>query len=255
MKKLLITAAMMAAPVLGWAHETDDPQHSVYWHNSDGVYLHDSSGSCVKAVDWYEGSQIPGCDKIAAVPVEPMEADSDGDGVADSRDQCPNTPAGVLVDEQGCPLDTDRDRVADYRDKCPNTPLGQKVDEDGCKLKSQVLMKVDLDVHFAHNADQVEEGYAMDIRRVAEFMRKHSDTEVVLEGHTDSTGSDVYNKALSERRAAAVSSYMQSRYNIPAGRVRSVGYGESRPIADNDTAEGRRTNRRVVAVVQTKVMQ
>ena len=60
--------------------------------------------------------------------------DTDGDGVYDRKDKCPNTPAGVKVDKDGCPLDTDGDGVADYLDKCPDTPAGVKVDKDGCPL-------------------------------------------------------------------------------------------------------------------------
>ncbi len=62
------------------------------------------------------------------------DKDSDGDGIPDSRDMCPNTPAGVKVDADGCPLDSDGDGVADYLDKCPNTPAGVKVDASGCPL-------------------------------------------------------------------------------------------------------------------------
>jgi len=71
-----------------------------------------------------------------AAPVATKPADSDGDGVVDSQDKCPNTPAGVKVDTQGCPLDTDGDGVADYLDKCPNTPAGVSVDAKGCPVDS-----------------------------------------------------------------------------------------------------------------------
>jgi len=64
----------------------------------------------------------------------PPPPDSDGDGVADRFDACPNTPAGVLVDEKGCAVDSDGDGVPDFRDKCPGTPRGVPVDEDGCPL-------------------------------------------------------------------------------------------------------------------------
>jgi outer membrane protein OmpA-like peptidoglycan-associated protein len=64
------------------------------------------------------------------------ERDSDGDGIPDSRDFCPNTPKGVLIDENGCPLDTDGDGVPDYLDKCPQTLRGVKVDKTGCPLDS-----------------------------------------------------------------------------------------------------------------------
>jgi OOP family OmpA-OmpF porin len=62
--------------------------------------------------------------------------DSDGDGVPDSRDMCPDTPPGVKVDADGCPLDSDKDGIPDYLDKCPDTPAGVKVDADGCPLDS-----------------------------------------------------------------------------------------------------------------------
>ena len=64
------------------------------------------------------------------------DIDSDGDGVLDKYDQCPNTPFGVKVDEFGCPIDSDKDGVADYLDKCPNTPKGVEVDKDGCPVDS-----------------------------------------------------------------------------------------------------------------------
>ncbi len=62
--------------------------------------------------------------------------DSDGDGVPDYLDKCPNTPPGVEVDEHGCPIDSDGDGVPDYRDKCPDTPPGVQVDEHGCPIDS-----------------------------------------------------------------------------------------------------------------------
>ena len=64
------------------------------------------------------------------------ETDSDGDGVIDSKDQCPGTPAGVKVDDFGCPLDSDHDGVPDYKDKCPDTKSGLQVDENGCAIDS-----------------------------------------------------------------------------------------------------------------------
>lgn len=64
------------------------------------------------------------------------EVDSDGDGVVDSKDKCPDTPAGVKVDEDGCPLDSDGDGVTDDKDQCPGTPAGATVDENGCELDS-----------------------------------------------------------------------------------------------------------------------
>jgi OOP family OmpA-OmpF porin len=74
----------------------------------------------------------------AAEPVPPGEVarDSDNDGIPDNLDKCPGTPAGVKVDNDGCPIDSDRDGVPDYLDKCPDTPAGVQVDRDGCPLDS-----------------------------------------------------------------------------------------------------------------------
>lgn len=97
-------------------------------------------GGAPKVVD-SDGDGVPdGRDRCpntpAGTPVDEFgcELDSDGDGVADSRDRCPNTPAGVTVDENGCALDSDRDGVPDGRDRCPNTVAGAPVDENGCEL-------------------------------------------------------------------------------------------------------------------------
>jgi len=73
---------------------------------------------------------------ICAILPDGTDPDSDGDGIPDSRDQCPNTPRGVKVDGTGCALDSDGDGVPDYKDKCPNTPAGAEVNADGCELDS-----------------------------------------------------------------------------------------------------------------------
>jgi outer membrane protein OmpA-like peptidoglycan-associated protein/opacity protein-like surface antigen len=80
--------------------------------------------------------KCPNTPKGAVVDVNGCPVDSDGDGVPDGIDQCPNTPTGVKVDEKGCPLDADKDGVADSLDKCANTPEGTKVDSTGCPLDS-----------------------------------------------------------------------------------------------------------------------
>jgi len=84
------------------------------------------------------GGAAPVAKPVEAAPVEPAPVvqalDSDGDGVPDTLDKCPGTPAGVAVDKDGCPLDTDKDGVPDYLDKCPNTPAGVAVDQNGCPL-------------------------------------------------------------------------------------------------------------------------
>ena len=105
---------------------------------------------------------------------------------------------------------------------------------------------VRLNVEFEFNKDTVLAVYGDQLEAIAAAMKAHDDIDLVLEGHTDSVGSDKYNMSLSDRRAKAVKAKLVADYGIPAERVSAVGYGESRPIDTNDTDEGRARNRRVV---------
>ena len=257
MKKVLLASAAVAlfsVPLIGFAHSGGEENHNVYWHDSDGTYVKDSAGNCIKAAQWFAGSQIEGCDTIEK-PMMAAPVDSDGDGVVDANDKCPNTPAGVLVDRHGCALDSDKDGVANYKDKCLRTPAGAKVDASGCQIKGKVLMEVNLNVNFATNSDMITSAYKADMKRVADFMAKAPGSLAYIEGHTDSTGGEAYNQDLSQRRAQAVADRLVNDYGVARNRVKVEGYGESRPVGDNMTKEGRRENRRVVAVVKGLVQK
>ncbi|MBW2171765.1 MAG: OmpA family protein, partial [Deltaproteobacteria bacterium] len=193
--------------------------------------------------------------------------DSDGDGVLDDLDKCPNTPRGVKVDANGCPLDADGDGVPDYLDKCPNTPKGVKVDQEGCPLDSDGDGVPDhLDecpdtpkgatvnsvgcwalkgvVLFDFNKwDVKSEAHGL-LDEVVAILKKNPEIKGVIAGHTDSIGPEEYNQGLSEKRAQAVEKYIEE-HGIDRDRFTVKGYGESKPIASNDTEEGRRENRRV----------
>jgi OOP family OmpA-OmpF porin len=91
--------------------------------------------------------------------------------------------------------------------------------------------------------------YYPEIEEVADFMNQYTDVIVELEGHTDSDGIEDYNQGLSERRANAVRDVLVGRFNIQGSRVTAVGYGESQPIATNNTAAGKAQNRRVITVI------
>ena len=183
----------------------------------------------------------------APPPAPPPVVDSDGDGVPDSTDQCPNTPHGVKVDSVGCPLDSDGDGVPDYLDKCPNTPKGTKVDATGCPIP--VATTFDLTVEFAFNSAEINDLSFRELRKAMTFMRDNPNTTAVVEGNTDNKGTEKYNQKLSERRAAAVKDVLV-KSGIDASRLTTVGYGETRPVASNDTEEGRQKNRRVSIVVK-----
>ncbi|UTA48021.1 OmpA family protein [Simiduia sp. 21SJ11W-1] len=192
-------------------------------------------------------------DKAPAPVVKAAPAsDADNDGVVDTRDACPQTPANVAVDSRGCPQDSDNDGVADYLDQCPNTESGLKVDDQGCAISLTEAVEIKLGVNFDNNAAVVKPAYFAEIGEVAEFMKSYKDSAVELQGYTDSRGSEAYNKALSQRRADAVRQVLIEQFGIDAARVTAVGYGEANPIASNETAAGREENRRVVASVQSK---
>jgi len=175
--------------------------------------------------------------------------DSDSDGVVDGIDMCANTPEGVTVDRVGCPLDTDKDGVADYKDLCPGTPLGTIVDETGCPLKGEKILSL-TGVNFAFDK-AVLTTEAETVLEQAVDLLKNTDSviEVRVEGHTDSIGSDAYNKTLSQARAEAVVAYLVSR-GVKSHSLMAVGMGESSPVAGNDTDAGRAANRRVDFIVQ-----
>jgi OOP family OmpA-OmpF porin len=106
-----------------------------------------------------------------------------------------------------------------------------------------------LDVQFEINKNTVQRESEEKIDKVAIFMRKYPNTTAVIEGHTDEVGTTADNVALSQRRADSVVSYLADHGGIARSRLKAVGYGESRPIADNRTEEGKRLNRRVDAII------
>ncbi len=197
-------------------------------------------------------------------PMRSEPKDSDMDGVTDNLDACPKTPRGTEVDERGCmkvapqpepEADTDGDGVVDSMDKCPGTPAGALVDESGCQKELEKEVSVNLAITFATSSDVIDAKFDGELAKVANFMKQYAGTNVVIEGHTDSTGRAEFNQGLSERRAASVARALTARFGIAASRISSVGYGEENPIASNETAEGRQENRRVVAVINQRVKE
>ena len=114
------------------------------------------------------------------------------------------------------------------------------------------VVRVELDVKFDFDKAVVKTNSYGDIKNLADFMKQYPQTTTVVEGHTDSVGPDAYNQKLSERRANAVKQVLTNQYGVESNRVQSVGYGESRPVADNATEAGRAVNRRVEASVEAQ---
>jgi OOP family OmpA-OmpF porin len=168
----------------------------------------------------------------------PVPVDSDGDGVPDCKDKCPDTPKGVAVNSKGCPLDTDGDGVVDGKDKCPGTLKGVPVDADGCYFLKGL--------HFDTDKAELKPGlgYFKELDLVADILIKNPNVKGEVHGHTDNVGSAEYNQNLSERRAESVKKYLVNK-GIAAERMVVKGYGLTQPVASNDTKEGRAKNRRV----------
>ena len=188
-----------------------------------------------------DGDKCPNTPAGARVDASGCEPDADGDGVADSRDQCPNTPAGAKVDEKGCELDGDGDGVVDSQDKCPDTPKGDRVDATGCSFKDEIKLP---GVVFETNSADLKPESIPVLEGAVATLKRYPDLGIEVAGHTDSRGSDAYNLDLSARRAATVLKFLQD--GGVTNTIKSRGYGERQPIANNATDEGRQQNRRVV---------
>lgn len=211
-----------------------------------------------------------GADKCPAEPGSPAMMgcpDSDGDGVADEADNCPEEPGTT---ENGCP-DADGDGVADGEDPCPEQAGnfkgcpdsdgdGVADNEDRCPTQAgpaasggcpEIKKEVQEQLEYAARAVRFETGSAklmessyIILSEIGGIMRQYPDYDLTIRGHTDNVGSDVNNLTLSEARAEACRSFIVAT-GISASRISSAGYGETRPVAENNTAEGRQLNRRV----------
>ena len=120
-----------------------------------------------------------------------------------------------------------------------------------CGPTSPTTVTIALNVEFDTNSAVVKEKYHSEIQRVADFMKTYPKTTAVIEGHTDNIASAEYNQKLSQSRANSVRQYLIDKFGVKASRLSAVGYGMTKPIASNDTEEGRQKNRRVQAVIKT----
>ncbi len=136
------------------------------------------------------------------------------------------------------PQDSDKDGVFDSADKCPDTPAGFKVDSDGCPLKAT------LHLNFSTNSNKVDAEGTAKVNAFASFLKESSAYKATIVGHTDSTASDAYNQKLSEKRAEKVKS-MLIEQGVAADRLSAKGEGEKMPVASNKTKAGRAENRRI----------
>lgn len=137
--------------------------------------------------------------------------------------------------------DSDGDGVVDTKDKCPDTPAGERVDGEGCTLPKIMTLK---GVNFETASSHLRQDSRGILDEVAEIVKRYTDIKFEIAGHTDAQGGESYNQQLSEARAKSVHTYLVEK-GANAAQMSVAGYGESQPVATNDTPEGREQNRRV----------
>jgi outer membrane protein OmpA-like peptidoglycan-associated protein len=171
--------------------------------------------------------------------------DTDGDGIKDSDDACPTVPGPV--ENKGCPLqDTDGDKIPDIYDNCPTIP--GIPENKGCpeikKEEQEVINTAFSSLEFETGKSVIKSVSYESLDRLADLLLKKPDWKLQLSGHTDNVGQPATNLTLSKNRTLAVQNYLVKK-GVPANRVKSEWYGQTRPIAPNTTPEGRQKNRRV----------
>jgi OOP family OmpA-OmpF porin len=178
--------------------------------------------------------------RVSALEAADFLKDSDGDGVADKLDKCPNTPAGIKVDGSGCPLDVDGDGVPDSKDACPTVKGTAAL--NGCPEMSGAGSAIA--IQFEFNSSVLRTSAYATLDKLSADLKANSSSTVQLDGHASAEGTDEYNMSLSTDRANSVKTYLVNS-GIAANRIAVTGFGESRPVASNATEAGRSQNRRV----------
>lgn len=187
-----------------------------------------------------------GCPNKAGTAAMGGCPDSDGDGIADPDDNCPDE-AGP-VQNNGCPYnDADGDGVLDKDDACPN--LAGVSENNGCpKLPQEVIATLDSEgsmIRFkASSAQIVGQDSKLVLENIKAILMSYPSVHFMIEGHASSDGSTTFNQVLSQRRAEAVKKELIS-LGVAENRIATIAYGETKPITDNTSVKGRRSNRRV----------
>lgn len=169
--------------------------------------------------------------------------DSDGDGVTDDIDRCPNVFGVAAL--KGCP-DTDSDGIADLDDKCPNAK--GTIENKGCpeipKAEIYRITLIGTKIFFENNSDKLKVASLSQLDELSKILYKYESASLTIARHTDSVGKDDFNMTLSQKRAESVKRYLIEK-GILETRLIAVGFGESKPVATNNTALGKAKNRRV----------
>lgn len=200
--------------------------------DTDGDGIADPADNCptVAGLAKYKGCPIP---------------DTDKDGINDEADKCPSQPG--VARYGGCPVpDTDGDGVNDEDDKCPAVP--GPASNYGCPVIAKAVVdKINIaakNIFFAPGSSKLLPKSFKSLNDVAKLMADDKSLMLDIDGHTDNTGKADMNQTLSEKRAAAVKTYLTGK-GVEASRMTAEGHGQNEPVADNKTAAGKAKNRRV----------
>ncbi|SNZ01191.1 Thrombospondin type 3 repeat-containing protein [Flagellimonas pacifica] len=198
------------------------------WKDSDGDGVLDKDDQCPEEIGKPENKGCP---------------DTDNDGILDKDDRCPKI-AGPK-ENKGCP-DTDGDTLVDIDDACPK--IAGPVENNGCPVVTEEVQKqlnnYAKTILFDTGKSTIKPESLSVMVDIIQILNEYPNAKFMVEGHTDSVGSNATNQNLSERRANAVREFLVNE-GIAQNRLTSVGYGEDKPIASNNTRSGRKQNRRV----------
>jgi outer membrane protein OmpA-like peptidoglycan-associated protein len=148
---------------------------------------------------------------------------------------------GASVDATGCEKDSDGDGVVDRLDLCPNSTQGSTVNKLGCEQNANIILE---DISFALGTAKLTDNAKQNLAAIAKTLAQSPEMKLEVAGYTDNIGNKDRNQKLSERRAQAVMNYLVEQ-GVSEGQLTAKGYGVADPIVDNGTAEGRARNRRV----------
>ena len=220
--KMIHTSSLAAGLLLSSVAAFNAVAGAPYWVGGDGEYVRSGFGECVRTIDWTPAAAAPGCESDAAMPVaeKPVAVADKGNA---TRKSAPIKPMPVVNAPVAKPVAEPEYRKISLSSGASFKPGGSTLNAEGKAAIAALLKEFDGEIIEA----------------------------VIVEGHTDDQGATAFNQKLSEKRAEAVKAELIAN-GVDASLIKTVGYGESKPVASNATREGRAMNRRVEIKVDAK---